>query len=231
MKNKNSLQTKKNTKRNVSASVEKSKRTMSITRALATLKRLKKEISSFNENDKILSYVYNNKHNIDMVVFPTGYSIEDASKLVKSNTDSIIGKLEEYNNIKVAIANANVKNKVEFRGEKYSLYELMVKKDMIEDTRNVYYEMLKSCRKSNEAKQTYYGEQERNLEERRDSMIKANKSQKEIERFLESEKSEFHVVSTWTVDELLKKIEDLDTSKSEIDVVLSEANATTMIEY
>lgn len=206
-------------------------RTMSITRALATLKRLHSDIVKFSENDGVLSYVYSVKHKVEMMIHPSGYSLDEASSLIKSNTSSILDKIKEYHKIKVAIAEANIKTYTTFKGEKYSLYSLMVYKDLVDSEINVYQEILKSYKRSNEFMQSSLDKQNTYLEERRADMVKANKSSGEIDKFINSERVEFKMESVMKVETVLSKIDELKVVKSEIDVLLSEINATTMISY
>lgn len=208
----------------------KNGRSMSITRALATMKKLKNDISGFR-NDAVLSSVYREKNKVKMMISPVDLSPEEAKTLIDKNYRSIIDKFNEYLTIKNAIALANVNTKVNFRGSSYTIFGLIAYRDMVGDEINIYKSLESSYKKSHMAKLQAETKATEERTRRKDELLKANKSISEIDKFMNDGTEEFHIYSPLPINEIIEKISSLEDVKSEIDMLLSEVNASTMIKY
>lgn len=212
-------------------SESKEMRTMSITRALVTLKKLKEDISSFGKSGELLSFTYCERNGVKVAVYPSDVSVEEAPKIIDANYTSIQDKIKEYLRIKSAIAVANATTKVNFRDKKYTIYELISYKELIDSECEIYKRIEHSYRQALGHKSKGESTFESERIKRQDEMLKANKSLSEIEKFMKGDVVKYDVYSPLTLSEVMEKIQELSNITADIDMTLSEVNASTSIKY
>lgn len=198
---------------------------MSITRALATIKTLTKTISKRESEECFASLVKG-----EDAIYPVKGSSDEIVTSLASKHQSFMDKYDELVRLKFLVAKANVTTKVNYNGKEYTLYELITKKDTMEFLVGHYKDMLSAIDKVNHHRSSIISSETREVLDRRNELIKANRSVKEIDRiYPEVKDSDYKVVAPLTREEVTAKIEELENELAEFDMLLSEFNAKTTI--
>lgn len=202
---------------------------ISITRALAEIKLIQKRIDSTIQNTQFVEKQTGKKG-------LAGYSdISDYENKVKSNYQSIKDLIARRKEIKSKIVESNSKTKVLVAGVEMTVAEAIERKTSIE-----YEEMLVNNMKADFADRKNAMERENaSMERRLDELMQKNfgtegkKDQEQYELiskpFIENNETKL-IDPIGIVNEIEKIEKDIEMFTSEVDIVLSEANARTLIE-
>lgn len=206
-------------------------RKMTITRALNELKLLDNRI-----NDKITSTQFVTALQNDKKVF-NRLSVEEFSKEVRENFDSIKDLISNRDKIKKAIVKSNAETFVEVGGVKMTVAEAIERKSSIKYEKSVLLMMENQLKRSEIEVGHGNKEAERKAFEALQSVIgkeSARAPKKEDTDAIYTpvyDKYKWSVIdpinTSLIIKELKKNIEDFDNN---IDIELSSSNATTFIE-
>jgi hypothetical protein len=205
---------------------------ISVTRALTEKKNLKDRIAKAIEGGTYHGYVIGDKRSSTSPVHKTE---EDIKSAVQSSNDKINGLIDRYNLVTSSIIKSNAETEVEIGGKKMTVAEAIEKKASIEFmklkrdavSRNLAI-MLRKI-ENNEA----------HIKKSIDQLVQANlSSEKEpqpnvIETISKSINGErkLYAVDPINLQKTLEELNDeIDTFEAEVDFVLSESNAITMLE-
>lgn len=203
---------------------------MSITRALAELKRLDKRI-----NKAIMSstFVVSNKKsakNVNGIM-----TKEDFAVSVKSNFDSIQALIARKKFIKSAIVESNAKTYVVIGGVKMTVADAIERKNNIEYEKNLLERMnyqLKRAIVDMENKNSAVDDKLDTLLETMLGKDNAKNVDKETNEFAVSYRNdnEYEILDPIKIEKEIEKLEeDIENFESEVDYVLSESNTITKI--
>lgn len=207
---------------------------MTIHRALAELKLIDAKI------EKAIS-----------VIEPTGvmqankpvnrfYKKEDFDTEAKAKFQSVVDLIERKNKIKSAIVTANGVTKVEIAGSKMTIADAINFKSVIVFKKNLIATLLK---KHNAVKSKFTVENEKvnnvalenakiMIGKQGDDRVKP--TDEDVKNIVDPfvKRNEFHLVDPLKVEELTEKLQnEVNNFEVEVDAVLSEINAITVIEF
>lgn len=210
--------------------------TMSITRALTRAKTIEKQLTRLVESQYVVTLM---KREVDDVTDV----YQDNLKMTKSNFDQFNDLFAELNNIKAAVRKSNEVTKVVIGGEELSVADALVYKNTI-----VYRNNFLDCiTRENRNAESCVEQSKINADNKfasvRENLIKNSQGQDvsedylktvltEEERRLKKAIIEVKVSGINNVNEYIEaERKRIDTFIEEVDYVLSESNATTIIEF
>lgn len=206
---------------------------MTIHRALAELKlidsRIEKAIDiifpiGLMQKDKLVNNIYNK---------------EDFEKEAHAKTQSVLGLIERKNKIKSAIVKANGLTNVFISEKKMTIADAINFKTVIQ-VKKVFIEKLIKERKTNIARFNTENEKVNNVAlenakimigKQGDDRVKATDEDVKaiVDPFIK--RNEYHLVDPLKIETLIEKLQlEVDDFEAEVDAVLSEINAITIIE-
>ena len=203
---------------------------MTIHRALSELKlidaRIEKAISAIEptgvtQKDKLVNQFYNK---------------DDFEKNAKANLQSVNDLIERKNKIKSSIVKANGITQVEINGEKMTIADAINFKQVIDFKKKLIATLEQKHRNAKAVA-------EKNNKQVEDNALRLAEAalQKDNVKINDGDavaitepyltKNQFHLVDPLKVDELVEKLQtEVNDFESEVDAVLSEINAVTVIE-
>lgn len=210
--------------------------TMSITRALTRAKTIEKQLARLVESQYVVTLM---KREVDDVsdVF------KDNLKMTKSNFDQFNDLFAELNNIKAAVRKSNEVTKVVIGGEELSVADALVYKNTIVYRNNFLDRITRENRNAESRVEQSKISADTKFASVRENLIKNTQGQDvsedylktiltEEERRLKKAIVEVKVSGINNVNEYIEaERKRIDTFLEEVDYVLSESNATTIIEF
>lgn len=210
--------------------------TMSITRALTRAKTIEKQLTRLVESQYVVTLM---KREVDDVsdVF------KDNLKMTKSNFDQFNDLFAELNNIKAAVRKSNEVTKVVIGGEELTVIDALVYKNTIVYRNNFLDRITRENRNAESRVEQSKINADNKLASVRENLIKNSQGQDvsedylktvltEEERRLKKAIVEVKVSGINNVNEFIEaERKRIDTFIEEVDYVLSESNATTIIEF
>lgn len=210
--------------------------TMSITRALTRAKTIEKQLARLVESQYVVTLM---KREVDDVsdVF------KDNLKMTKSNFDQFNDLFAELNNIKAAVRKSNEVTKVVIGGEELSVADALVYKNTIVYRNNFLDRITRENRNAESRVEQSKISADTKFASVRENLIKNSQGQDvsedylktvltEEERRLKKAIVEVKVSGINNVNEYIEaERKRIDTFLEEVDYVLSESNATTIIEF
>lgn len=210
--------------------------TMSITRALTRAKTIEKQLTRLVESQYVVTLM---KREVDDVsdVF------KDNLKMTKSNFDQFNDLFAELNNIKAAVRKSNEVTKVVIGGEELTVADALVYKNTIVYRNNFLDRITRENRNAESRVEQSKISADTKFATVRENLIKNSQGQDvsedylktvltEEERRLKKAIVEVKVSGINNVNEYIEaERKRIDTFLEEVDYVLSESNATTIIEF
>lgn len=210
--------------------------TMSITRALTRAKTIEKQLARLVESQYVVTLM---KREVDDVsdVF------KDNLKMTKSNFDQFNDLFAELNNIKAAVRKSNEVTKVVIGGEELTVADALVYKNTIVYRNNFLDRITRENRNAESRVEQSKISADTKFASVRENLIKNSQGQDvsedylktvltEEERRLKKAIVEVKVSGINNVNEYIEaERKRIDTFLEEVDYVLSESNATTIIEF
>lgn len=210
--------------------------TMSITRALTRAKTIEKQLTRLVESQYVVTLM---KREVDDVsdVF------KDNLKMTKSNFDQFNDLFAELNNIKEAVRKSNEVTKVVIGGEELTVADALVYKNTIVYRNNFLDRITRENRNAESRVEQSKINADTKFASVRENLIKNSQGQDvsedylktiltEEERRLKKAIVEVKVSGINNVNEYIEaERKRIDTFLEEVDYVLSESNATTIIEF
>jgi len=210
--------------------------TMSITRALTRAKTIEKQLARLVESQFVVTLM---KREVDDVsdVF------KDNLKMTQSNFDQFNDLFAELNNIKAAVRKSNEVTKVVIGGEELSVADALVYKNTIVYRNNFLDRITRENRNAESRVEQSKISADTKFASVRENLIKNSQGQDvsedylktvltEEERRLKKAIIEVKVSGINNVNEYIEaERKRIDTFLEEVDYVLSESNATTIIEF
>lgn len=209
---------------------------MSITRALTRAKTIEKQLTRLVESQYVVTLM---KREVDDVtdVF------KDNLKMTQSNFDQFNDLFAELNNIKAAVRKSNEVTKVVIGGEELSVADALVYKNTIAYRNNFLDRITRENRNAESRVEQSKISADTKFASVRENLIKNSQGQDvsedylktvltEEERRLKKAIVEVKVSSIKDVNDYIEaERKRIDTFIEEVDYVLSESNATTIIEF
>jgi hypothetical protein len=209
---------------------------MSITRALTRAKTIEKQLARLVESQFVVTLM---KREVDDVsdVF------KDNLKMTQSNFDQFNDLFAELNNIKAAVRKSNEVTKVVIGGEELSVADALVYKNTIVYRNNFLDRITRENRNAESRVEQSKISADTKFASVRENLIKNSQGQDvsedylktvltEEERRLKKAIIEVKVSGINNVNEYIEaERKRIDTFLEEVDYVLSESNATTIIEF
>lgn len=209
---------------------------MSITRALTRAKTIEKQLARLVESQYVVTLM---KREVDDVsdVF------KDNLKMTKSNFDQFNDLFAELNNIKAAVRKSNEVTKVVIGGEELTVADALVYKNTIVYRNNFLDRITRENRNAESRVEQSKISADTKFASVMENLIKNSQGQDvsedylktvltEEERRLEKAIVEVKVSGINNVNEYIEaERKRIDTFLEEVDYVLSESNATTIIEF
>ena len=205
---------------------------MSIHRALGELKTLEKRINKEISNGNFIG-IKMGSSNKD---YNTKENVENFNKMVKENLQSINDLIKRRKTIKELIVQSNANTIVEIANNKMTVASAIERKDsiifeqnLLEKMKYQYNNALVNVNKLNE-------KMENSLNDKIEALISSDKSLKNSDMVISLSKTyrdenEWSLIDDIKLKEIIDKMEnDIISFINEVDVVLSESNATTFIE-
>ena len=205
---------------------------MSIHRALGELKTLEKRINKEISNGNFIG-IKMGSSNKD---YNTKENVENFNKMVKENLQSINDLIKRRKTIKELIVQSNANTIVEIANNKMTVASAIERKDsiifeqnLLEKMKYQYNNALVNVNKLNE-------KMENSLNDKIEALISNDKSLKNSDMVISLSKTyrdenEWSLIDDIKLKEIIDKMEnDIISFINEVDVVLSESNATTFIE-
>ena len=204
---------------------------MSIHRALGELKTLEKRINKEIENGIFIGA----KKSSSETEYKTRTSIQDFENNVKSTRQSINDLIKRRKEIKEAIVNSNANTFVTIGDNKMTVAGAIERKTSIEYDRFLLSKMKEQYRHTISFVEENNEEVESDLSNKIDIMLNTNdkKNTEGIEQFSKAYRKSngWEVVDVIDLKSLIDKLEkEITIFENEVDVVLSESNATTFID-
>ena len=210
--------------------------TMSITRALTRAKTIEKQLARLVEGQFVVTLM---KREVDDVsdVF------KDNLKMTKSNFDQFNDLFAELNNIKAAVRKSNEVTKVVIGGEELTVADALVYKNTIVYRNSFLDRITRENRNAESRVEQSKINYDNKFASMRESFISSAKDKNysedylntvltEEERRLKPAIVEVKVSGINNVNEFIEaERKRIDTFLEEVDYVLSESNATTIIEF
>ena len=210
--------------------------TMSITRALTRAKTIEKQLARLVESQFVVTLM---KREVDDV----SDVYQDNLKMTKSNFDQFNDLFAELNNIKAAVRKSNEVTKVVIGGEELSVADALVYKNTIVYRNNFLDRITRENRNAESRVEQSKINADNKFASVRENLIKNSQGQDvsedylktvltEEERRLKKAIIEVKVSGINNVNEYIEaERKRIDTFIEEVDYVLSESNATTIIEF
>lgn len=210
--------------------------TMSITRALTRAKTIEKQLARLVESQFVVTLM---KREVDDVtdVF------KDNLKMTQSNFDQFNALFAELNNIKAAVRKSNEVTKVVIGGEELTVADALVYKNTIAYRNSFLDRITRENRNAESRVEQSKISADTKFASVRENLIKNSQGQDvsedylktvltEEERRLKKAIVEVKVSGINNVNEYIEaERKRIDTFLEEVDYVLSESNATTIIEF
>lgn len=210
--------------------------TMSITRALTRVKTIEKQLSRLVESQFVVTLVKREVDNATDV-------FQDNVNMTKSNFDQFNDLFAELNRIKAAVRKSNEVTKVTIGGEELSVADALVYKNTIVYRNNFLDRITRENRNAESRVEQSKITADNKFAAVRENFIKNAQGQDvnenyvntvliEEDRRLKAALVEVKVTGIKNVNEYIEaERKRIDTFIEEVDYVLSESNATTMIEF
>lgn len=210
--------------------------TMSITRALTRAKTIEKQLTRLVESQYVVTLM---KREVDDVTDV----YQDNLKMTKSNFDQFNDLFAELNNIKAAVRKSNEVTKVVIGGEELTVADALVYKNTIVYRNNFLDRITRENRNAESRVEQSKISADTKFATVRENLIKNSQGQDvsedylktvltEEERRLKKAIVEVKVSGINNVNEYIEaERKRIDTFLEEVDYVLSESNATTIIEF
>jgi hypothetical protein len=200
-------------------SVEAKAQKISVTRALAELKLLSSRITKLQDETVFVSLKVKGKH------------WEDHTAQTKTNFDKIRDLLKYRQNLKFAIISSNANTRVKIAGTNYTVAEAIAKKELLDLERH----RLSAIRNQRQQVERDLAEHEKQTQIRLDTMARENKSKSSGQEmtdlnnaFLAANKAE--IVDPLKSSQLIAELDnEISEFEKEVDLVLSESNAVTLL--
>lgn len=209
---------------------------MSITRALTRAKTIEKQLARLVESQFVVTLM---KREVDDV----SDVYQDNLKMTKSNFDQFNDLFAELNNIKAAVRKSNEVTKVVIGGEELTVADALVYKNTIVYRNNFLDRITRENRNAESRVEQSKISADTKFATVRENLIKNSQGQDvsedylktvltEEERRLKKAIIEVKVSGINNVNEYIEaERKRIDTFLEEVDYVLSESNATTIIEF
>lgn len=210
--------------------------TMSITRALTRAKTIEKQLGRLVESQYVVTLM---KREVDDV----SDVYQDNLKMTQSNFDQFNDLFAELNNIKAAVRKSNEVTKVVIGGEELSVADALVYKNTIVYRNNFLDRITRENRNAESRVEQSKINADNKFASVRENLIKNSQGQDvsedylktvltEEERRLKKAIVEVKVSGINNVNEYIEaERKRINTFIEEVDYVLSESNATTIIEF
>lgn len=210
--------------------------TMSITRALTRVKTIEKQLSRLVEGQFVVTLVKREVDNATDV-------FQDNVNMTKANFDQFNDLFAELNRIKAAVRKSNEVTKVTIGGEELSVADALVYKNTIVYRNNFLDRITRENRNAESRVEQSKITADNKFATVRENFIKNAQGQDvnedyintvltEEERRLKAALVEVKVTGIKNVNEYIEaERKRIDTFIEEVDYVLSESNAITMIEF
>lgn len=210
--------------------------TMSITRALTRAKTIEKQLARLVESQFVVTLM---KREVDDVTD----AYQDNLKMTKSNFDQFNDLFAELNNIKAAVRKSNEVTKVVIGGEELTVADALVYKNTIVYRNNFLDRITRENRNAESRVEQSKINADTKFASVRENLIKNSQGQDvsedylktvltEEERRLKKAIVEVKVSGINNVNEYIEaERKRIGTFIEEVDYVLSESNATTIIEF
>lgn len=210
--------------------------TMSITRALTRAKTIEKQLARLVESQFVVTLM---KREVDDVTDV----YQDNLKMTQANFDQFNDLFAELNNIKAAVRKSNEVTKVVIGGEELSVADALVYKNTIVYRNNFLDRITRENRNAESRVEQSKINADTKFASVRENLIKNSQGQDvsedylktvltEEERRLKKAIIEVKVSGINNVNEYIEaERKRIDTFIEEVDYVLSESNATTIIEF
>lgn len=210
--------------------------TMSITRALTRAKTIEKQLTRLVESQYVVTLM---KREVDDAtdVF------KDNLKMTQSNFDQFNDLFAELNNIKAAVRKSNEVTKVVIGGEELTVADALVYKNTIVYRNNFLDRITRENRNAESRVEQSKISADTKFASVRENLIKNSQGQDVSEDYLKTVLTEEERRLKKAIVEVkvsgIKDVNDyieaerkrIDTFIEEVDYVLSESNATTIIEF
>lgn len=210
--------------------------TMSITRALTRAKTIEKQLARLVESQFVVTLM---KREVDDVTDV----YQDNLKMTQANFDQFNDLFAELNNIKAAVRKSNEVTKVVIGGEELSVADALVYKNTIAYRNSFLDRITRENRNAESRVEQSKINADNKFASVRENLIKNSQGQDvsedylktvltEEERRLKKAIVEVKVSGINNVNEYIEaERKRIDTFLEEVDYVLSESNATTIIEF
>nr|DAO94347.1 MAG TPA: septicolysin [Caudoviricetes sp.] len=210
--------------------------TMSITRALTRAKTIEKQLARLVESQFVVTLM---KREVDDV----SDVYQDNLKMTQSNFDQFNDLFAELNNIKAAVRKSNEVTKVVIGGEELTVADALVYKNTIVYRNSFLDRITRENRNAESRVEQSKISADTKFATVRENLIKNSQGQDvsedylktvltEEERRLKKAIVEVKVSGINNVNEYIEaERKRIDTFLEEVDYVLSESNATTIIEF
>lgn len=204
---------------------------ISIHRALGELKVLDKRIEKEISKGKFIGF----KKKTVNKEYQTGIEVSEFEKTVKSNKQSIDDLIKRRRLIKEAIVNSNANTKVIIGGKEMTVASAIERKssieydfDLLHELQSQYNKAVVTVSKQNEAV-------EKDISSKVDILLGTDKDKNKemVGKFSNDyrENNSFEVIDPLGLKSIIDSLEEeIITFENEVDIVLSESNATTFIE-
>jgi hypothetical protein len=209
---------------------------MSITRALTRAKTIEKQLARLVESQFVVTLM---KREVD----DESDVFKDNLKMTQSNFDQFNDLFAELNNIKAAVRKSNEVTKVVIGGEELTVADALVYKNTIVYRNNFLDRITRENRNAESRVEQSKISADTKFASVRENLIKNSQGQDvsedylktvltEEERRLKKAIVEVKVSGINNVNEFIEaERKRIDTFIEEVDYVLSESNATTIIEF
>lgn len=210
--------------------------TMSITRALTRAKTIEKQLARLVESQFVVTLM---KREVDDV----SDVYQDNLKMTQSNFDQFNDLFAELNNIKAAVRKSNEVTKVVIGGEELTVADALVYKNTIVYRNNFLDRITRENRNAESRVEQSKISADTKFASVRENLIKNSQGQDVSEDYLKTVLTEEERRLKKAIVEVkvsgIKDVNDyieaerkrIDTFIEEVDYVLSESNATTIIEF
>lgn len=210
--------------------------TMSITRALTRAKTIEKQLARLVESQFVVTLM---KREVD----DESDVFKDNLKITQSNFDQFNDLFAELNNIKAAVRKSNEVTKVVIGGEELTVADALVYKNTIVYRNNFLDRITRENRNAESRVEQSKISADTKFASVRENLIKNSQGQDVSEDYLKTVLTEEERRLKKAIVEVkvsgIKDVNDyieaerkrIDTFLEEVDYVLSESNATTVIEF
>lgn len=210
--------------------------TMSITRALTRAKTIEKQLARLVESQFVVTLMKREVDDITDVY-------QDNLKMTQANFDQFNDLFAELNNIKAAVRKSNEVTKVVIGGEELSVADALVYKNTIAYRNSFLDRITRENRNAESRVEQSKINADNKFASVRENLIKNSQGQDVSEDYLKTVLTEEERRLKKAIVEVkvsgIKDVNDyieaerkrIDTFIEEVDYVLSESNATTIIEF